>query len=246
MAEIANWNGHSFVVSSSLIRGFTDLTIKGACETTDKNSNNQKYIERKYGEIGEVSMTVDLSALTGVTDVKGEALAFYNEANAGASAYFYLGGAKLIPAKLMLTSAQIAEIVHMPGRGDVWIQCKVALTFRQSSQNDGTASASATTKTSSSSTKKTTTSSSSKGTTVKNPLPVSSGYQKLKAQAAAEAAGKAASKDAKNGGAGLAAQEKAISATQTSKSTDTKKNATTGRAPLGGAGNKSVTYIALN
>lgn len=136
MATIANWNGHTFVVSPSLIRGFTDMTIKGACETTDKNSDKQKYVERKYGEIPEISMTVGLNAQTGVTDVFQEAMEFVQEATAGATSYFYMGSSKLIPAKMMLTQAEVVQIVHMPGEGNKWISCDVKLTFKQGGKND--------------------------------------------------------------------------------------------------------------
>lgn len=136
MATIANWNGHTFEVSPSLIRGFTDMTIKGACETTDKNSDKQKYVERKYGEIPEISMTVGLNAQTGVTNVFKEALEFVQEATEGATAYFYMGSSKLLPAKMMLTQAEVVEIVHMPGQGAKWISCNVKLTFKQGAKND--------------------------------------------------------------------------------------------------------------
>lgn len=137
MATIANWNGHTFEISPSLIRGFTDMTIKGSCETTDKNSEKQKYVERKYGEIPEIGMTVGLNAQTGVTDVMKEALEFVKEATDGATAYFYMGSEKLIPAKMMLTQAEVVEIVHMPGQGAKWISCNVKLTFKQGTKNDG-------------------------------------------------------------------------------------------------------------
>jgi len=139
MATIANWNGHTFVVSPSLIRGFTDLSIKGSCETTEKNTAKQKYVEHKYGEIPEISMTVSLNAQTGVTDVYREAMEFVQEATDGAAAYFYLGSSKLFPAKMMLTQAEITQIVHMPGQGNRWISCDVKVTFKQGTKNDGAA-----------------------------------------------------------------------------------------------------------
>ena len=137
MATIANWHGHTFEVSPKLIRGFTDLTIKGGCETTDKNSGKQKYVEHKYGEIPEISMTVSLNAQTGVTDVMAEAMEYVREATDGDADYFYLGNEKLLPAKIMLVKAEIVEITHMPGQGDKWISCDVKLTFKQGTQNDG-------------------------------------------------------------------------------------------------------------
>lgn len=136
MATMGNWNGHTFEVSPNLIRGFTELSIKGSCETTTKNSKKQKYVERKYGEIPEISLTVGLSALTGVTDVYSEALAFVKEATQGATAYFYLGSTKLLPAKAMLTSAEVVEIVNAPGQGDKWLSCNVKLTLKQGSKTD--------------------------------------------------------------------------------------------------------------
>ena len=106
MAVMANWNGHTFEISPNLIRGYTDMTIKGSCETTTKNSEKQKYVEHKYGEIPEIKMTVGLNAMTGVTDVFGEAMQFVKEATEGACNYFYIGTSKLIPAKMMLTEAE--------------------------------------------------------------------------------------------------------------------------------------------
>ena len=137
MATMGNWNGHTFVVSPSLIRGYTDLSIEGGCETTTKNSDKQKYEERKYGESPTVSFTIGLNAQLGVTDVYGEAMEFVKEATEGACAYFYLGATKLIPAKLILTKATVTEIVNMPGRGDQWISCDVSLTLKQGAKTDG-------------------------------------------------------------------------------------------------------------
>lgn len=140
MATIANWNGHTFEISPNLIRGFTDFTIKGSCETTTKNSNKQKYEEHKYGESPQIGMTIGLNAMTGVTDVFSEALEFVKEATDGACAYFYMGTKKLIPAKLILVSAEVAEVVHMPGEGCKWISCDVKVSFKQGTKNDGNSS----------------------------------------------------------------------------------------------------------
>lgn len=137
MATIANWNGHTFEISPNLIRGFTDFTIKGSCETTTKNSNKQKYEEHKYGESPQIGMTIGLNAMTGVTDVFSEALEFVKEATDGACAYFYMGTKKLIPAKLILVSAEVTEVVHMPGEGCKWISCDVKVSFKQGTKNDG-------------------------------------------------------------------------------------------------------------
>ncbi len=135
MAEIANWNGHKFVVKPKLIKSFEELTIKGACETKDKSTNNQKYVERKAGEATQVTFTVMLNALTGCKDVFAEAMKYVEEAWKGATDYLYLGSSKIIDAKLMLVVAEVVEIVTMPGMGNVWISCKVKLTMKQGTGN---------------------------------------------------------------------------------------------------------------
>jgi len=136
MATIASWNGHTFTVSPSLIRGYTGFTMKGSCETTTKNSEKQKYETRKYGESPTFSMTIGLNALTGVTDVFGEAMAWIREATQGACAYFYMGTKKLIPAKAILVSAEISEVVNAPAKGDTWVSCDVKVTFKQGTKTD--------------------------------------------------------------------------------------------------------------
>ncbi len=142
MPQIGNWNGHVFEVSDRLIRGFTELSINGGCETTEKNTNEQKYVERKYGNAQSISLVVGLNALLGVNDVQGEAMQFVAEAEAGATAYFYLGSRKLVSCQMMLTRADVVEVVTAPGRGDMWISCNVRLTLQQASDNDGSIPAS--------------------------------------------------------------------------------------------------------
>ena len=137
MPQIGNWNGHVFEVSDRLIRGFTELNIQGGCETTEKNTNEQKYVERKYGNAQSISLVVGLNALLGVTDVQGEAMQFVAEAESGATAYFYLGSRKLVSCQMMLIRADVVEVVTAPGRGDRWISCNVRLTLQQASDNDG-------------------------------------------------------------------------------------------------------------
>ena len=143
MAEIASWNKHEFEVKPKLIKSFEDLTMKGACETTDKTANNQKYVERKAGEATQISFVVMLNALTGCKNVYEEAETFAREARSGATDYMYLGSRKLGSAKMMLVSAEVQEVVTQPGRGDVWISCKVKLTMKQGSPSeDGSGSGS--------------------------------------------------------------------------------------------------------
>ena len=164
MAEIASWNNHSFVVSPTLIRGFSDLTIKTGSATNDKTSSSQAYVTRKNGEAYELSMTVTLSGFLGC-DVRNEAMTLLEEARNGKSDYFYIAGVKIVTCKLMLISASVDE-VEMSGSA-VWVSCKVKLTFKQCDKMDSAVSTSTTTKksSSSSSSKKSSSSSNSKKTT---------------------------------------------------------------------------------
>jgi hypothetical protein len=179
MATIGKWNGHSFEVSSQIIRSFTDLTIKGSSETENKTSSGHGYVSRKNSKPAEVGITVGLSALTGC-DPRSEATAFVNEANAGSSDYFYVGGQKLVPYKLMLTNADVTEVEIAPG--GKWVSCKVKLTMKQcavpddtktSSSSSGGGSSGSSSKKSSS--KKASTKTSSKTTTKNNTVDAVSG-----------------------------------------------------------------------
>lgn len=134
MSEIGKWNGHSFEISSSVVRGFTGLTVKGGSDTEDKTSSSQKYVSRKNAGLMEVSLTVALNALTGCS-VRDEAMAFVEDARSGAKDYFYVGGKKLTACQLMLTEASVDEVEIAPG--GVWTQCQVKLTMKQCSKIDG-------------------------------------------------------------------------------------------------------------
>lgn len=127
--EIARWNGHKFKVSSKLVRGFTDLQIKGSSETEDMEKDKDVYVKRKNGQPMEVSMTVNLNAMTGCS-VRKEAIAFVEEAKEGKKDYLYIGNKKLVKAKLLLVSANVKEVQIAPGAK--WVRADVQLTFKQS------------------------------------------------------------------------------------------------------------------
>lgn len=163
MATIGKWNGHTFEVSSQIIRSFTDLTIKGSSETENKTSSGHGYVSRKNSKPAEVGITVTLSALTGC-DPRSEATTFISEANAGSSDYFYVGGQKLVPYKLMLTGADVNEVEITPG--GKWVSCKVKLTMKQCAVPDGTKTSSS----SSSSSKKPSSTKTTQTTSIKSDI----------------------------------------------------------------------------
>lgn len=126
--ESGRWNNHKFTISPQLIRGFSELKIKGSSEMDKKDDDNTGYVSRKGASPTEVSLTVHLNALTGC-DVRKEALALIAEARSGEFDYFYVAGSKLVPYKLMLTDAQVSEVEMSPG--GTWIKANVALTMKQ-------------------------------------------------------------------------------------------------------------------
>ncbi len=135
MAVIGRWGGQNFTVTSKLIYGFTDLTIKGSSKTEDKESGGQSYVSRKSGNATQITLNVGLSALVGVTDVRATALWFVNNARAGKSDYFYVGEKKLFEKKVMLTDASVDKVELSPG--GKWVSCEVKLTFKESEASGG-------------------------------------------------------------------------------------------------------------
>lgn len=140
MAEIGRWNKHKFEVSPSVIRSFTDLQIKGASETEEKESDGEKYVSRKNAKPIEVSFTIRLFAMVGC-DVQSEAVAFVGEARAGKKDYFYLGNQKLFAHQLMLTDATVSQVEIGPG--GKWISANVQVTMKQCNKATSTSTASA-------------------------------------------------------------------------------------------------------
>lgn len=126
--EIGRWNGHRFIVSSKLIRGMTDLSIKGGIDTDAKTKKKQNYVARKNGQPLEISLTVTLMEATGCK-VRDEALLFVSESQSGAKDYFYIARKKLVKCKLILTAATVKNVTFLPGGG--MKSANVQLTLKQ-------------------------------------------------------------------------------------------------------------------
>lgn len=133
MAEIARWGGHKFEVSSKIIRSFTDLQIKGSCET-EQNEDGDKVERRKGSFPTEISFTIVLNAHAGV-DVRNEAMAFVDEAAAGKADYIYVGSYKLVPYRMLLSEATVMEVKIAPN--GTWISASVMVILRQSALEGG-------------------------------------------------------------------------------------------------------------
>ncbi len=131
--EIGRWREHTFEVSGSLVRSFTDLVVSGTSSTEEKTNGRTGYSAYKNGTAAGVTMTVQLNAYLGC-DVRGEAIRFVQEAQEGASGYLYIKGQKLLDCLMMLTSASAQEIEISPA-GE-WVKCEVKLAFKQTSDTD--------------------------------------------------------------------------------------------------------------
>lgn len=245
---IGNWNGYTFEVSSRLIRGFNGLSIKGSCETKDKKSGKQKYVKRKAAQPAEISLTVQLNALTGVTDVRSEGMKLVKSARDGTSAYFYIGDSKLVPCKVMLVSATVDNVQMV---GSKWVCCDVKLTLKQSTKDGGGGTSGGKHKKSkkksakkSSGRKGGSTGGGNAATEVDAITGAAPSVAKTKAQAKAVAKGivqaaKAVSKAAKSVWTGVkTAITKATVKKPAQKTTSVTKPATTGRVASGGGAKK--------
>jgi hypothetical protein len=127
VAEIGSWNGHVFEVSPGVIHGVTGIKVSTGSETETKKSDKQQYVKRKHAKPADVTVSVLLSVLLGV-DVRSEMLGLLEDARLGKSDYFYVGGSKLLPCKMMLTEAS-ADEYRMTGT--TITECKVTLTMKQ-------------------------------------------------------------------------------------------------------------------
>lgn len=136
MAEIGRWSGIKFEVSSNVIRGFTDLTVKGAVETEDQTGGPSiKYVTNKARKPTEMSLTVHLDARLGC-DVRDTAMGLVSMATYGAEDYFYIANKKLVPYKMKLMDATVNNVSMTVG--GVWICCDIKMNLKQSSLPDGT------------------------------------------------------------------------------------------------------------
>lgn len=129
MGVIGRWGGYTFEVSPSVVRSFTEMSIKGSSDTEDKESGGEKYVARKSGKPSEVSLTVQLNAMLGC-NVRAEAMGFVEDATSGKTDYIYVGSGKLFVPSMMLTEADVSKVV-MSADG-TWLSADVKLTLKQS------------------------------------------------------------------------------------------------------------------
>lgn len=132
MAVIGRWNGHRFEINAKKILSWKDLKITSGSEVEEKKSGTSRYAKFKAAKPADVTLTVVLHAMLGV-DVRAETEKLLTEARSGAADYFYMGGKKLLPCRLMLTQASVNEHDVL---NDQWVRCEVQLSFKQAEKYD--------------------------------------------------------------------------------------------------------------
>ena len=131
MALMAQFGSLRFELTESAALLFQNLKLSADCETEDQVEDGQKYVAVKNGGVAQVSFSVVLNRELG-EDVRGRTLALLNMAQRSEESYFYAGGEKLFPFKLMMVKADTEEIQISPG--GVWVYAKVNITMKQSSK----------------------------------------------------------------------------------------------------------------
>jgi len=142
MAELVKWSGRggiAFFIRSNSVRGVRDLNISVSAETDSSTGDGETYTTRKNSGGYQIGMTAILNEMLD-DGIQSTALNITEAARCADTGYFYTGGAKLFPAKFMMTDAKITNISMNPA--GAWISCEVQMTLKQCSKFDGsTASA---------------------------------------------------------------------------------------------------------
>lgn len=133
MAVVASWNSCTFQISESDAAMINNIKLRGECEIEEKTENGQTIVEMKNRKPAQITMTAVLHASFGV-DVREWATRLVEEAQKGGSDYFYMGGKKVFPFKLMLTNAETEEVLTSPS--GAWIRTNVNMTLKQCSVNE--------------------------------------------------------------------------------------------------------------
>lgn len=123
----ARFAGFTFEIAETATL-FDDLKFSGECAVEENTSGTAQYVSRKNGKAGQVGFTAILNAALGA-DVRKTALEFEAAARYGQTGTLVVGEEALLPYEMMLTKAEISEIVISPtGK---WVSAKAALTLRQ-------------------------------------------------------------------------------------------------------------------
>lgn len=187
---IVKWGEFAFKLGGTSMMGIEDIEIAASCETEDKETDDEKYAEKKNAKPYEVELKAILDAKLGI-DVKKTAMKMTEAARKGQGGYLYTAGAKLMPCKFMAVSADVSEI-EMNAQGK-WLSCEVELKLTQCSKyNEKTASSSSSGSSGGGSSSKSSSSGSYSKASVKTKTPTTTSLNAPSIISAANAAAQAA------------------------------------------------------
>lgn len=129
---IMQWGSLKFGVDGTTATLFDKMKISAECETEDKEASAQQYASAKAGKPVQVTFTMRLSTMLGV-DVQSTAIDVLNSAQRSGCDYLYQAGKKLFAFKLMMTKADVSEIITTPS--GKWAECQVDVTMRQATSD---------------------------------------------------------------------------------------------------------------
>lgn len=130
IGRFGNW---TFVVTPDLIKSIVGLSISAGSEMNKSENSTQGYVSRKGGNPTEISFTYVFNAMTG-DSVKDSVQTVIMGAREGWREYFYIGGNKVIEDLLMITDAEISNVVLSP-KGE-WISADAKITLKQCEATD--------------------------------------------------------------------------------------------------------------
>lgn len=126
---------HKFYVKPKEIRSFGGLKIKATLNTEDATVDGCKFTSKKGAGALEVTFTVYLDKRMGADPYK-DAKALVDGALKGETGYLYTqDGKKPWAARLMMTDAEIGNIMMQPN--SKWMYAEVIVTLKQCSKGDG-------------------------------------------------------------------------------------------------------------
>lgn len=132
--DMLTFSGMHFSVAPGVIHMVSNIKLTAEAETEDQTSGGTKYISRKNGKPTQITVNVGLFKQAGV-DVQSVLNGCMQKARDGAVDYVLIGGKRLFECKFMLVKAEASSIELLPN--GTMKSAQIALTFKQSTLNDG-------------------------------------------------------------------------------------------------------------
>lgn len=128
MGTIAQFSDIVFEISSTAALLLHDLKLTAESETDEKTKKKQKYITYKNGKAAQADFEMDVLSAFG-QDVRGTVMKLLHTSQRGEGDYFYVGGEKIFPCKMIMTKAEASEIDISPS--GAWVRAKISVSMKQ-------------------------------------------------------------------------------------------------------------------